>query len=296
MADMNEGQDRLEKIERAAVLVPPDVEEANQLAESIAAYLGEQGLTANIGNLEDKGFLAALGGGEADLIIAVGGDGTMLRAGDVGAQGGIPVLGVNLGRLGFLVEIKREGWRPALERVLSGECWVESRMRLRVCLSRGEDRIGEWEALNEGVVGRGRTGRPIRVQAKVDGRYLATYVADGLICATATGSTAYALAAGGPVLPPDLRNLLLVPVAPHLSMDRGIVLPEGARVQLQLQSDTDAELSCDGQIAGEMKTQDVVTFEASSSDARFLRLQDPGYFYRNLTSYMNSDHPSGLHS
>ncbi len=266
------------------------------MAAEIASFLEAEGVKSAIGSLRDGAFMRSLAKGDKDLIIAVGGDGTMLRAGDAGAKGGTPVLGVNLGRLGFLVEIKRDGWRSALERVLAGDYWLESRLRLLVRVLRENETVGEWEALNEGVVGRGRTGRPIRVQAEVEGRYLATYVADALICATPTGSTAYALAAGGPVLPPDLRNLLLVPVAPHLSMDRGIVLPEGVSVRLQMQGDMGAELSCDGQIVAEISASDEVLIEASQRDAKFLRLQDPGYFFRNLTSYMNSDHPSGLHT
>jgi NAD+ kinase len=131
----------------------------------------------------------------------------------------------------------------------------------------------------------------VHLLASVDGLYLTTYVADGLIAATATGSTAYALAAGGPILPPTLRNILLVAVAPHLSVDRTIVLSEGSSVSITIQTDHHAVLSPDGQIPVELQDGDQVDAYASEHTAQFLRFQDPGYFYRNLTLHM-SQHPS----
>lgn len=245
-------------------------------------------------SLRDAQFARALPQGDYDLIVAIGGDGTMLRAGELSGLAGTPVLGINLGRLGFLMEVRRDQWRQALDQVVAGDYWLENRMRLEAELLRDDRTVGLWEALNEAVVGRGRTGRPIRLKAKVNGSYLGTYVADALICASATGSTAYALAAGGPILPPRLRNLLLMPVAPHLSMDRGIVLPEGSSIQLELQSRAAADLSCDGQVRSELSAGDRIEVRESGQDARFVRLKDPDYFFDNLTSHMNSDHPTGV--
>jgi NAD+ kinase len=227
------------------------------------------------------------------LLIALGGDGTMLKAGELGATNGIPVLGINLGRVGFLIEVARDNWRPALDRVLAGDYWLERRMRLTVDLERQGRRLEAGSALNEVVVGRGRTARPIRLQAEVDNRYLATYVADALICSSATGSTAYALAAGGPILPPEMRNLLLVPVAPHLSVDRAIVLAEGSAVRLELLSEEEADLSCDGQVRQALVVHDVIHIASSPQDALFVRLQDPSYFFHNLKTFMNQVHTQG---
>lgn len=264
------------------------------MAVKVERHLTEQGVQAVVGSLRDAQFAEALPRGGYQLIVAIGGDGTMLRAGELGGLAGTPLLGINLGRLGFLIEVRRDQWRQALDQVLAGDYWLENRMRLEAELLREGETVGKWEALNEAVVGRGRTGRPIRLKAKVNESYLGTYVADGLICASATGSTAYALAAGGPILPPKLRNLLLVPVAPHLSMDRGIVLPEGSSIQLEVKSRAAADLSCDGQVRSELFLGDRIEVRESERDVRFVRLKDPDYFFDNLTSYMNSDHPTGV--
>ena len=147
--------------------------------------------------------------------------------------------------------------------------------------------------LNEIVVSRGNIVRPVHLHASVDGRYLTNYVADALIAATATGSTAYALAAGGPILPPTLRNILLTAVAPHLSLDRAIVLSEGARVSIRIETDHQAVLSPDGQAPTELADGDVIEAFAGEFTVQFIRFQDPGYFYRNLTPHMSNNPTSG---
>jgi NAD+ kinase len=139
------------------------------------------------------------------------------------------------------------------------------------------------------VIGRGQIVRPVQLVTKVDDRYLTTYVADALIAATPTGSTAYALAVGGPILPPELRNILLVPVAPHLSVDRAIVLSEGSSVSVTVHMDHQAVLSVDGQMPVELVDEDRVDIRASDHTVQFVRFQDPGYFYRNLTPHMNQN-------
>jgi NAD+ kinase len=149
--------------------------------------------------------------------------------------------------------------------------------------------------LNEVVIGRGQVVRPIHLIADVDGRYLTTYVADALIVATATGSTAYALAAGGPILPPELRNILLVAVAPHLSIDRAIVLAEGSSVSITVRTAHQAVLAVDGQSPVSLEDGDQVIAYASDHTIKFVRFQDPGYFYRNLTPHMEQNPITGNH-
>jgi NAD+ kinase len=138
------------------------------------------------------------------------------------------------------------------------------------------------EALNEVVVSRGRLARLVRVATRIDGSPLSTYSADGVIVSTATGSTGYALAVGGPVLPPELRNILLIPIAPHLSLDRSVVLPQGATVDLQIFTDHEAILTVDGQFQVELQSGDVVQIAASPHQAHFVRLQNRAYFYGTL--------------
>ncbi|HMX75793.1 MAG TPA: NAD(+)/NADH kinase, partial [Anaerolineales bacterium] len=204
--------------------------EAFTEAEAMVSFLKERGIQAPFGSLYDEELRRRVKNGEFDMLIAVGGDGSVLRAGHLCAPCGVPILGVNLGRLGFLIQIDRKEWREYFEKLFEGEAWIENRMMLRAEHIRAGESINRSNALNEVVVARGQNLRPVRLTASVDNRRLTSYVADGLIASTATGSTAYALAAGGPILPPELRNILLVPIAPHLSVDRAVVLSEGSSV------------------------------------------------------------------
>jgi NAD+ kinase len=279
-------------INKVAILAHQDLVAATGVAEEIQEYLRDKGREVNLGYLGQQSFAQELAHGQADLILALGGDGTMLRAGELGAEGGTPVLGINQGRLGFLMEVKGNEWRQAMDKVLAGSYRLERRARIDIDLYRSGENIGHWEALNECVVGRGRTARPIRIKAEVGDYYLAHYVADALICATATGSTAYALASGGPILPPELRNMVLVPVAPHLSVDQSIVLPEQCQLKLHVGDSPPVDLSCDGWLHYELEQGDLVTISTSSEDALFVRLEVPGYFFGNLTEYVNHEPPT----
>jgi NAD+ kinase len=272
--------------QRIALTHHPRLPEAAKLVPDIAAFLRENGVEVTLGLLTDDEISRGLRERAFDLLVALGGDGTMLRSVHACAPSQVPILGVNLGRFGFLAEFRREEWREGLGHVLRGQYWVERRMMLHAEHRRGETLLGEWEVLNECVVARGRMMRILRLEARIDGDPLATYAADGLIAATATGSTAYALAAGGPVLPPEMRNILLVPIAAHLSMDRGIVLPEGSRASILLHCDHDGLLSCDGQPPEDMVDGDELYVSTSSDEARFVRVQGRGYFFRNMMSRM----------
>ncbi len=259
----------------------------------MAAYLREHGMEAPAGSLYDETLRQRVRAGEFDLMITLGGDGTMLRAGHLCAPYGVPILGINMGRLGFLIQIERTEWRTMLDRLFAGEAWLEHRMMLRAELYRGGEEQGHWYALNEVVVARGQFIRPVRLTVSADGYLLTSYIADGLIAATPTGSTAYALAAGGPILPPELRNILLVPIAPHLSVDRAVVLAEGSAVNILVKSEN-AVLSVDGQVPVGLSEEDTVRVRAAEFTAQFVRFGDPGYFYRNLMAHMNQNSIIGL--
>lgn len=266
----------------------PRLPEAFKEAQIMSDYLREKGIDAPFGSLYDEALRKRVRRGEFDLLIMVGGDGSMLRAGNLCAPGKIPILGVNLGRLGFLIQIEREEWRQYFDKLLNGDAWIETRMMLHAEHARSGDLLSSWDALNEVVVGRGQVLRPIRLSVSVDERHLTSYVADGLIASTATGSTAYALAAGGPILPPELRNILLVPIAPHLSVDRAVVLAEGSIVSMQVHGEN-AVLSIDGQPSITLLDDDRVDIRAADVTTQFVRFGDPGYFYRNLTAHMNEN-------
>jgi len=279
--------------QRPVVTAYPKMPAAFAEAEAIAAYLNENGQEAPSGSLYEEGLRKRIKNGEFDLLIAVGGDGTMLRAGHLCAPYGVPILGVNLGRLGFLIQVQQSEWHDMLERLFKGEAWIENRMMLRVEHTRAGEVIGAWQALNEAVVGRGQYLRPVKLAASADGHLLTTYIADGLIAATATGSTAYALAAGGPILPPELRNILIVPIAPHLSVDRAVVLAEGSSISIDVKSEN-AVLSVDGAIPTGLAEDDRVDIRAAEYTAQFVRFGDAGYFYRNLTAHMNQNPAIGM--
>ena len=274
--------------QRPVVTAYPRMPQAFTEAEAMSLYLKEKGLDAPHGSLYDEELRRRVRAGEFDLLIIAGGDGSVLRAGHLCAPSGVPILGVNLGRIGFLIQVDRSEWREHFDKLLDGEAWIENRMMIHADHVRAGENAGSWDALNEVVVGRGQYLRPVRMTASVDGRELTSYVADGLIASTPTGSTAYALAAGGPILPPELRNILLVPIAPHLSVDRAVVLAEGSSVSIAVRSDNSI-MSVDGQPPINLLEDDTVNICAADVTAHFVRFGDPGYFYRNLTAHMNEN-------
>jgi NAD+ kinase len=272
------------------ILHHPRKPESVALARQMADLAHEHGCTAWLDSAWDEtGVIDRLGEAPVlDMLITLGGDGTILRAARMGAHHDIPILGVKLGRLGFLAEVEPEHWQEPLEQVLTGRYWLERRLMLDVLLRSDEvvaDATGRelrFQALNEVAVSRGRLARLVRVSTWIDGDFLTTYAADGVIVATATGSTGYALAAGGPILPPELRNILVVPIAPHLSLERALVLSEGAIVRLEVAADHQIILSVDGQFDVEVQNGDTVEVTASNDSANFVRIRPPAYFYRNL--------------
>jgi NAD+ kinase len=266
----------------------PKMGEAMLEAQAIAAYLETHGLQAPLGSLQDETLRKRVRAGEFDLLIAVGGDGTMLRAGHLCAPYDLPILGINLGRFGFLIQVQRDEWRTALSDLMQGKGWIEERMMLRVEHIRSGESHGIWHALNDAVVARGQHLRPVRIAAILDGHLVTTYVADGLIAATATGSTAYALAAGGPILPPEARNIVLVPIAPHLSVDRAVVLSDSSSASMVVK-EGEAVLSVDGQFPVGLAEEDRIEIRPGEFSTKFIRFGDPGYFYRNLTAHMNQN-------
>jgi NAD+ kinase len=262
------------------ILYNSHVVQAYPLAEEIAAWVDQRGRQARIctaGSVRTAFCLQ-----EIDLLVTLGGDGSILRAAQAAAPSGTPILGVNLGRVGFLTETEPDRWRDVLTRMFAGDYWIEERIMLRTVACRGDEKLGQADALNDVVVGRGARARVVHLHTEVDGGELATYVADGLIVATPTGSTAYAMAAGGPILPPQLRNILLVPVAPHLSMGRPIVLSEGVTVRIAVTGNRPAVLTVDGEVQAELESGDEVMVEVSPHVARFARVREQVYFYRTL--------------
>lgn len=263
------------------LLYHPRISGSQGLAAEMLEFLEGLGVSAWIGSGWDEAAVADQAA-HLDLLVTLGGDGSMLRAARMASEHGIPILGVNLGRLGFLAEVQPEQWPNRFRQVLDGDFWIEERMMVHAECWRDEKTLSSYEALNDVVISRGSLARVVRLSTHIDGSYLTTYVADGLIVSTATGSTAYALAAGGPIVPPELKNMLLIPLAPHLSLERAIVLSKGSMVRVEVHTDHTAILTVDGQYEVELADGDWVQVVASPRVGRFIRLQDRAYFYRTL--------------
>jgi NAD+ kinase len=268
-------------IARIGVLYHPKIPQTQRVAGAIIDFVAQLNISSWRASTWDEPrvrdqveFL--------DLVLVLGGDGSILRTARMVAPHGTPIVGLNMGRLGFLSELTPEDWRAKLPEILAGDFWLEKRLMLRAEAQRGGVTFGEYEALNDVVVSRGSLARMIRVHTHIDGGHLVTYAADGVIVATPTGSTAYALAVGGPILPPELHNILVIPIAPHLSMERAIVLSEGAVVELRISTDHEAILTVDGQFALALADGDQVVVRANPFQAQFARVQERHYFYKTL--------------
>jgi NAD+ kinase len=223
-----------------------------------------------------------------DLVLAIGGDGAILQAARLAAPFGVPVLGLNMGYLGFLAECRPDQWPDCLAQILAGQAWIEQRLMVRAEVWRGGECVAQGEALNDVVVSRNSVAKTIHLEAYIDEGWVTNYHADGLIIATATGSTAYALAVGGPILPPELDNIMLIPVAPHLSLERAVILSQGAALKIIVSENTrtDPILSLDGQAPIDLRVGDEIRARASDKRGAFLRVQERNYFFRSLMDRM----------
>lgn len=216
---------------------------------------------------------------ETNLVVAIGGDGTMLHAARLASPHAVPVLGVNRGRLGFLADIGSQDVRDRLDEILEGRYVQDRRAMLAATLTAGRGKlIGQ--ALNDVVLQKWQTGRTLDFETWIDGRYVNTHRADGLVVATATGSTAYALSCGGPILYPELDALVLAPICPHTLSDRPIVIRSSSQVEIRLleRLETQAQVTCDGVSLGELALDGKLVVAAASTSVTLLHPQDHDYF------------------
>jgi NAD+ kinase len=220
-----------------------------------------------------------------DLVITIGGDGTILRAVRFTAPAGIPIVGINMGRLGFMTELTVDEALPRLPAYLDGGYRVDERNMLKATVTRGGSTIteGPYHALNDFVVARGGASRVVSIAGTIDGAQISTFRADGLILSTATGSTGYNLAVGGPILDPESEALVLKTVAAHMGLTAALVLRSRAEVSLQLEGYQAAVLSVDGYEDYDLQPGDRVDLAQSPYKATFLRANPPSYFFGTLT-------------
>lgn len=223
--------------------------------------------------------------GAADLIIAIGGDGTMLYAGALARHAETPVLGINRGRLGFLADVTPDEMIDSVDSILAGEYTMESRLVLDARLETATGATITATGFNDVVLQRHGTGRMVDFEASVAGQFVSTHSGDGIIVATPTGSTAYALSCGGPIIEPRLDAMVIVPICPHTLTDRPIVIAASQAVEIRLleRADTQAEVAVDGHAIGSIRPDDKLTI--GPSDRRINLIHPPGYdFYEILRS------------
>ncbi len=260
------------------IIYHPRREEAVKYSEQLAGILKKKRIEAWLGSAWEPDKLKDRIKG-SDLVISIGGDGTILRAAKAIIPGTVPILGINLGNLGFMSELSVEEAESKLTDVLKGEGWIENRSLLEVHLKKKA-----LYALNDVFVGRRSLARLVSVECKLNRDEMTVYRADGIIVSTASGSTGYSLASGGPILHPESRDIVVQPVSPHFSFDRSLVLPPETVIDLRVNTSHEAMMSVDGQVEEQLNSGDRVRVQLSKYKARFLRLKDKNYFYSSLES------------
>ena len=275
-----------------------DSREAAALARQAATWLTEHGDVAwmtpdDAEPLDLLDLVSERKPESAGLALSLGGDGTMLRAVKMLGDAGVPIIGVNIGLLGYLTEVEPPALTTALDRWAAGseagEWRIEERMMLDATLRRGTDHSETWTALNEAVVEKKEAGHTVRLLVRIDGAVFTSYAADGLIIATPTGSTAYSLSARGPVVSPKHRALLLTPVSPHMLFDRSLVLDPDEQVEIEVIGHRPATLSIDGQTIASLADGDTLAVRASTSVARFVRFGERRFHQILKTKFGLSD-------
>ena len=216
---------------------------------------------------------------QADLLIVLGGDGTLLSVARAAHPHNIPILAVNLGSLGFLAEISIDELYPTLENILAGKFEIENRMLLNACIWRNGEKVEDHNVLNDVVINKGVVARVINLQVLVNGQYMTSYRADGLIIATPTGSTAYSLSAGGPIIHPSMHTLVLSPICPFTLTNRSILIPDQSIIQVKLAAEyDDVRVTLDGQEGYDMRAGDILEIKKTKTPLQLIRGPNKNYY------------------
>ena len=264
-------------MKKVGILYHPKIAAAEDFAKELARLLPTLGASPWLCSAWEEERARAQAEG-TELIFSIGGDGTILRAARAAVPWNTPIVGINLGRLGFMTEFSAEEARDRLPTILAGEGWIDERAMLQAEFSSQ----GPFHALNDVVLGRGAISRLVHLETIIDGALLTTYKVDGVILATATGSTGYSLAAGGPILYPQSREIILNPICSHPTFANALVLPPATTLELKVRTDHQAMVSIDGQINLPLESGDSVKVRLSQHVARFLRVKPPTFFYSTL--------------
>lgn len=277
----------MKNFSRFGIVVKPNKPNAVALAREIISWLSErkaqvfveEALASRISQAPT--FLRKEMSRQIDCLIVLGGDGTLLSAARDMAAGPeqVPILGVNLGGLGFLTEITLEEIYPVLENVLQGRVKIEKRMRLRARVFRQENAAGDFSVLNDAVITKSVLARIIDLRSQINGSYVTTYRGDGVIISTPTGSTAYSLAAGGPIVYPAMESILITPICPHTLTNRPLLVPDQAAIEFVLESEeSDVSLTLDGQVGLPLRPFDRVVITKAEESVPFIKSPFKEYF------------------
>ena len=267
------------------ILSKPKFPDMKATLAQLVAWLREHGkvvvLDPKAGALIGKAAPHSRGGiaERADMVVVLGGDGTMLNAARLVEERGVPILGINMGGLGFLTQVGADQLYKTLERVFAREYSLEERLMLRARLERRGKRVTDASVLNDVVVTKGELSRMIAMTIAIDGQFVTSLRGDGLILSTPTGSTAYSMSAGGPIVSPSVSALVITPICPHTLTHRPLLVPSTARLEITLTShDKGAMVTFDGQVGVAMKEGDTVTITPSRHKTRLIRLPEGTYY------------------
>jgi NAD+ kinase len=273
-------------VTRVGLVAKPDAAGAADALDRLIHWLAERKLPVVV-EKETAGLAPAAAlptarksdlAGQVDLLVVLGGDGTLLSMARAVGDLGVPILGVNLGDLGFLTATTLEEMLPAVEAALAGRMAIDERMLLGARLVRGGAVVSEYTALNDVVITKSAMSRIINLKVAVEGGHATAYRADGLIVSTPTGSTAYCLSAGGPILFPTMDAVVLVPIASHTLTNRPIVLPATQRIEVTLMSDQEVMLTIDGQVGVNLRLGDTVQVSKAPARVRLVRSPRTDFF------------------
>lgn len=280
-------------LKKAAILHHPHSEGAAAFARQMQHDFARRGIESAVSDVwgpDAPGMLDGIG-----LVVCIGGDGTVLRAARLAVADAPPLLGINMGRLGFLTDISPRDFYNHFERVIAEDWRIEERLMVRADLFDGPGTPREFHGLNDVVISRRSPGRPIYIDLAVDHAHVAVYRCDGIIVSTPTGSTGYSLSAGGPILAPTEHHLVVTPVSAHLALGRSLVLQPESEVELRLTSDHGAILSVDGQEDISVESGSIVRIRQSEHVTHFARFRDPSSFYSELADKLEWQLSSAMH-
>lgn len=269
---------------KIGIIAKPRLEAAQTLRE-LLSYLAKR----KIETIIDRDTAALIGESspfqkseipeKADVIAVLGGDGTLLSVARIIGCHNVPIFGINLGSLGFLTEVTLKELYPTLDKVIDGGVEYDERMMLTAEVVRQGEKISHYTVLNDIVINKSALAKIIDMEAYIDGKHVANFKADGLIVSTPTGSTAYNLAAGGPIVHPNMHSIILTPICPHILTNRPVVVMEESRIEIVLKSlNTEVHLTLDGQVGFSLQGEDVIRIEKAACTIRLISVPGKNYF------------------